>query len=390
MRTELRVVAVMVGAALAASPAQALHVKSFGEAPGPVVEIDCALPSLSAAPNFRTAPAGMAEYSFRGLCKGKDQQTYVSYWVSATWTPGETDPRKANASESYNAQLNKNVWPSRSVDARGQGSVVFILGAHCNTDPWLHPATAQCTPLGDNIPDDVRAAWPALVSASFPRSREAIGNAQRTKYLADYERINPPRVAAAPRVGPAGVDAKVIEASPYATNKRASDSALLGGGRAAPGIISPAPGSTSVAGHLRVQIRMTKDRTGGNADVEFTKLDPRRQAPSPTASPSSAGSAPIVWKVATAQLAQGANVPGNAGPDATGPWLLRVRIDGGAWSQAVSFNFSTNDPSSHATSSSMSRNPAIKSALNPQPLPPAQSSISGKRDWGQATGILGK
>ncbi len=331
----------------------------------------------------------MAEYSFRGLCKGKDQQTYVSYWATGTWTPGETDPRKANASESYNAQLNKNVWPSRSVDARGQGSVVFILGAHCNSDPWLHPATAQCTPVGDNIPDDVRRAWPALATASFPMSRQAIGAAQRPKLIADYERINPPRVAATPRVGPVGVDAKVIEASPYATNKRASDSALLGSGGAAPGIISPAPGSTSMAGHLRVQIRMTKGRTGGNADVEFTKLDPRRQTPSPMAS-RSAGGAPIVWKVATAQLAQGANVPAGAGPDATGPWLVRVRLDGGAWSQAVSFNFSTTDPSSHAASTTMNSNPATKSALNPQPLPPAPSSISGKRDWGQASGILGK
>src|SRR3954469_9277100 len=96
--------------------AMALHYKPYGEAPAPVVELDCVNPNLAAgSPIFKTAPKGFAEYSFRGLCNVKNQQSYVSYCVSCTWTPTETDPHKANASESYNIQLNQEVWPSRGV-----------------------------------------------------------------------------------------------------------------------------------------------------------------------------------------------------------------------------------------------------------------------------------
>ncbi len=418
-----RALAAVAFAALAIHPASALHYKPYGEAPPLQVELDCGNPSLaSGSPLFRTAPAGFAEYSFRGLCKGVNQQTYVSYWVSGTWTPTETDPRKANASESYNIQLNKDVWPSRDPGTRGEGSVVFIFGAHCNIDPWLNPGTANCTPVGDNVPDDVRRAWPALAAARFPRSRNGIPDQQRGRLLAEYQRINPVRVAATPRVGNAKLDAKVIEASPYGTATKtpgmprpagfvaeatphpgrqtmAAPDARAQAKIAPPEIVLPAPGSQMGHGQLRVQVRAPVGSDNAVAEVEFSWLEPRQRTPSAT--PPAAAPATVVWKVPMAQLARGAIVPPADSPTRTGPWLVKVRSGAGAWSTGVSFNFSAPQFSRTATTTEQGGSVFTKSALNPQPLPPksggnpatdakTQVPTGAARNWNQAPAILGR
>lgn len=416
-------VGVALGAALSVPPAGALHFKPYGAAEAPQMELECGNPSLAAgSPMFRTAPAGMAEYSFRGLCKGVNQQVYVTYWTGGTWTPTETDPRRANASESYNIQLNNEVWQTREADAQGRGSVVFLLGAHCNMDPWLHPRTAVCTPTGNNIPDDVRRAWPALATAGFPLSRNGIPGAQLQKLLADYERLNPPRVAATPRVGPSAYDTKVTEANRYGamvkpheagggmtqftndqaridTRRTLSEQSLQTQVRVSPPeILAPAPGSAQTQGRLRVQVKPSTVSGNAIAEVEFSWLEPRRTQPSQP--PPAAAPAAVVWKVPMAQLAQGAVVPAASGPTQTGPWLVRVRSGAGAWSTGVSFNFATG-VSSRVSAAAIGDNGVLtRSVLNPQPLPPKSQSEStqgakaqdkaGARNWSQAPAILGK
>jgi len=147
------------------------------QADPPRAELNCSNGGLAAHPKFTHVSPGRAEYSFSGACIARDGRSFA-YRADGTWTPSETNPANANASEIY--RIDTLSGPSRSFDV--------IMGAHCTADPWLNDA--QCTRIGDNVPIEVRALWPGLVDSTFPRSRYGIREDQRVSLRAEYERAN--------------------------------------------------------------------------------------------------------------------------------------------------------------------------------------------------------
>lgn len=332
--------------------------KPFGSAPAPQVVLSCAPPTHAAgSPRFAAVPPGMAEYTFRGLCRGSDGRDYVSYWSSGTWTPGQRDPANANASETYRIELNEAVWPTRAPGPRGDGVLTFIFGARCDRDPWLH-RDAQCRAIGNNVPDDVKAAWPEIVQAPFPRSRLAIGEAEQRRLRVAYERANPvvrtsDAARATVKTGTSSLDASRI----------AAGSATL----RAPRIVIPEPGSRA---STRVRVQATTpagfDQAAAEVVLTWVPARPRdngqaaAQAPAPLPS----------FATTTRELAQGIVLPPGATPTQSGTWTIKVRTitrDGaGAWSDAVAFVFEAGSAKSLQTSAAK----YDAAALNPQPLPP--------------------
>lgn len=150
---------------------------NHAQADPPRAELNCSDGGLAAHPEFTQVSPGRAEYSFSGACIAHDGRSFA-YRAGGTWTPSETNPANANASETYRIDMLSG--PSRSFDV--------IMGAHCTADPWLNDA--QCTRIGDNVPVEVRALWPGLVGSTFPRSRYGIREDQRVPLRAEYARAN--------------------------------------------------------------------------------------------------------------------------------------------------------------------------------------------------------
>lgn len=140
--------------------------------------ITCHGGGLTAVPRFGTVPPGVAEYSFSGVCTTRTGQD-LGYQATAKWTPSESNPANANASEIY--RISTLSGPSRSDTA--------IIGARCDSDPWLNPQ-ASCTRLGDNVPDELRIVWPELASGLFPHSRRAIPYGEQDALRKQYNSIN--------------------------------------------------------------------------------------------------------------------------------------------------------------------------------------------------------
>lgn len=163
-----------------------------------------------------------------------------------------------------------------------------------------------------------------------------------------------------------------------------------------PEIALPAPGSQTTYGRLRVQVRPAAGSSATQAEVEFTWIEPRRQAQT---SQAAANVAPVVWNVPMAQLAQGATVPAPSSPTQTGIWLVRVRSAGGTWSEGVSFHYTARavpDAVQQTVRGAIKQDAA---ALNPQPLPPnpvatsnapAKPPAAAVRDWNVAPSTFGK
>ncbi len=140
--------------------------------------VTCTGGGLTAPPRFGTVPPGVAEYSFSGVCTTRAGQD-LGYQATATWTPSESNPANANASEIY--RISSLFGPS--------WSETVILGARCDSDPWLNPA-ARCSRIGDNMSDELRGLWPDLVTGLFPYSGRAIPYGEQDVLRAQYSRAN--------------------------------------------------------------------------------------------------------------------------------------------------------------------------------------------------------
>ena len=147
-------------------------------------DVMCTGGGLAETPKFGRRPPGVAEYHFSGVCQAR-AGTALGYRLAATWTPSESEPTNANATEIV--QVDTLSGPSQHW--------TVILGARCETDPWLDRA-ANCVRVGDNMPDDLRALWPSLVTGLFPYSRYAILNNEQTRLRSEYARVNPTPVHA--------------------------------------------------------------------------------------------------------------------------------------------------------------------------------------------------
>lgn len=159
--------------------------------PTEAMQLRCDVPQHNAfgSPVFGKVPPGIAEYQFVGSCKGDDGQATATYRARGTWTPTESNAAKANASEVYEF----NLFRTLALDAPNGSRVrtfAFIIGARCDRDPWLY-SNARCTAVGNNIPDEVKQAWPEVTAARFPRSRVAIGAAEQRRLRAMYAQANP-------------------------------------------------------------------------------------------------------------------------------------------------------------------------------------------------------
>lgn len=139
--------------------------------------VTCTGGGMSEPAKFTQVSPGRAEYHFSGVCIHRNGQSF-GYRVAATWTPSEANPQNANASEIY--RIDALSGPSQSFDV--------VVGARCDRDPWLHGV--NCTHVGDNIPDELRALWPDFADSPFPYSRRGIPYDQRPALLAEYERAN--------------------------------------------------------------------------------------------------------------------------------------------------------------------------------------------------------
>ena len=140
--------------------------------------VTCHGGGLTAPPEFSQASPGRAEYSFSGVCTTRDDGRMLGYRVDATWTPTESDPANANASEVF--RIDTLSGPSQSF--------TVVLGAHCEGDPWLNHA--RCTRVGDNVPDELHRLWPGFADSLFPFTRDGINRDQRDALRAEYARSN--------------------------------------------------------------------------------------------------------------------------------------------------------------------------------------------------------
>lgn len=138
--------------------------------------INCTPGGLAERPSFTQASPGRAEYHFAGGCIRRDGRSF-GYRADGTWTPSEGAPN-ANASEIYHVDATSG--PSRSY--------VVILGARCESDPWLHHA--KCLRVGDNLSGELRVLWPELIDSSFPHSQYGVPEVQRAALRGEYARAN--------------------------------------------------------------------------------------------------------------------------------------------------------------------------------------------------------
>lgn len=168
--------------------------------------MNCTGGGMTAQPKFSQVSRGRSEYNFSGVCTTREGRDF-GYRLSATWTPSETNPVNANASEIYH--IDALSGPSQSFEV--------IIGARCTKDPWLNDA--PCTRVGDNVPDALRALWPELVTGMFPQSRRAIPYNQRDALRAKYERANAGFDRLQRVTSPSHLDADA-KAGPIGTNLR--------------------------------------------------------------------------------------------------------------------------------------------------------------------------
>lgn len=145
--------------------------------PRPTPAVTCQAGGMKGNPKFTQVSPGRAEYSFSGLCTTRDGRS-LGYRAEGTWTPSEANPVNANASEIY--RIDTLSGPSQSF--------VVVLGARCDKDPWLN--NANCTRVGDNMPDELRDLWPELAGPLFPYSRPWVPYDQRDALRAEYDRAN--------------------------------------------------------------------------------------------------------------------------------------------------------------------------------------------------------
>jgi len=169
-----------------------------------VARINCS-PGALAAGYPRLSANGRADYLFNvpppgridasGQCVSPEGAKVATYVAEGTWNPnakpGAWDKTGANATENFGFAFDSRLSPERSPRApSGDGAVIaFVLRAHCNRDPWVH-SDATCRRTGDNVPDDIRKKWPALLTEPFPHARNAIPEADRGAMISKYRLAN--------------------------------------------------------------------------------------------------------------------------------------------------------------------------------------------------------
>ncbi len=139
--------------------------------------VTCTDGGLNAHPAFTQVSPGRAEYHFSGVCTAREGQ-FLGYRIDGTWTPSETAPGNANASEIYHVDTLSG--PSQTFTA--------VVGWRCAEDPWLHDV--DCARIGDNIPDAPSEFWEEFGRGLRPSSRRGIPSDQRPGLLAEYARAN--------------------------------------------------------------------------------------------------------------------------------------------------------------------------------------------------------
>lgn len=150
-------------------------------------DVTCTAGGLTEPPTFGQAPPGIAEYHFSGVCTTRSG-TDLGYRLSATWTPSESNPANANATEILDV----------STVSGPSSHWTVILGARCEADPWLN-RDAKCVRVGDNMPHELRALWPSLARDLFPFSRRAIFYEEQARLRGEYARANAAPVHAVAR-----------------------------------------------------------------------------------------------------------------------------------------------------------------------------------------------
>lgn len=139
--------------------------------------VTCIGGGLRAPPEFTQVSPGRAEYHFSGVCTSRTGVS-IGYRIDATWTPSETAPGKANASEVYH------------VDTVSGPSMpgVAVVGWHCARDPWLNDA--DCVRVGATVPEQPAEFWEEFGAKSLPASRFAIAREQRAALRDQYAHAN--------------------------------------------------------------------------------------------------------------------------------------------------------------------------------------------------------
>ena len=168
--------------------AQIVAGSRFGTTDAPDMRpFQCYLPQLAGLPQFLQTPPGTAVYRFSGNCSEG-----MTYRVEGKWTP--TAPQnQPNATEAFEITGYEPFLRSRQPG----GKISVLAGARCTRDPWLN--NPVCSKVGTYLPDDIRAMWAQLEELrTFPWSQNVLSASDKTRLLAEYNRIN--KIDTAPSV----------------------------------------------------------------------------------------------------------------------------------------------------------------------------------------------
>ena len=140
---------------------------------------------------------------------------------------------------------------------------------------------------------------------------------------------------------------------------------------AQPRIVIPAAGQPVGPGQLHLRVMAPAETAPRNAEVEFAWVAPRNPGePRPATTVAR-------WNVPMHQLNAGTQVPPSSGPTGSGRWQTRVRLASAAaapWSEPVVFDYMAAVDARAAASGGS--NPLERQGLNPQPLPPKESTTA--------------
>lgn len=146
--------------------------------------IRCTPARFAGPPTFLTRPIMTVKYQFHGSCSRADMTNVpaLNYRLEGSWTPGETNPNKPNASESLEITGYEPYLPDRAPGGR----LFMYWTARCNREPWLAPEGGNCQHLRAYIPDDLRGRVTDLEPTTFPKTRIAIPANERQQLYARY------------------------------------------------------------------------------------------------------------------------------------------------------------------------------------------------------------
>jgi hypothetical protein len=287
------------------------------------------------------------KYQFHGSCSGGDKPDTpaLNYRWEGSWTPGETNPNKPNASESVEITGYEPYLPDRAPGGR----IFMYWTARCDREPWLSPEGGNCQNLRVYIPDDLRSSVTDLQPRNplgfpnFPKSRNAIPANDRQQLYARYLQLTSPATARA----------NSLTKAPVPSGDMFS-------------IIRPANNDRVQQGQLVVKATPPKVGMTQVTQLEFRWLD---------APPDKPYVNPVI--VDTTKLLQGYQVDPPVTRGHEGRWEVRARSSGkavpGPWSFPVQFRlFLTQPTQSQKQASPVQTSPLPSSSVvQPSPVPPS-------------------